>query len=191
MRQPQEPDWTQIGKNITRRLQIRYSWIETDELMGCAMLGAAMADAAYKPGRGASRTTWATLKGYYNAIDELRRHHGVIRPHEPSPPVILQGSAMSMEDRNKDPMLFAAHECLGVPQEQYVGTSCEEWLRGLTDKQRQVLRLRHDEGLSPPEIADRMGIKLAAVFWCQRKALDNLRVWRQREYEAGERTGPT
>ena len=184
-----ELDWPVIGKRIAARLARKFPCIEWDELVGVAMLGAAGANDQYeRKHAGSSRLAYIHTKGYFLAIDDLRANHDAVRgqyAHRPRPKTIL-GSAF----RNADgkPIPFAANECLNVPQEQYVLTSCKEWLRGLTQREQCILLLRFDEGLEYTEIGERVG--LSANYSCRitHTAMKKLKCWRAKEYKAGERS---
>lgn len=182
-----ELDWIAMGERIKARLFRKFGWIEQDELLGVALLGIAKADKMYKHKHaGSNRRAWIYTKGFYLAVDELRRVHGALRSHETRPPKTFQGSAFRNSDG--EAILFAANSCVGVPQEQYVPTSCREWLRGLSAKERRVLILRYDEGLLFEEIAQMSGTSEAGACLIARKAIERLRALRAIEFAAGERS---
>jgi len=190
----QQLNWLHIGKYIAGRLCRSYPWIEFDELMSVGIMAAWQADQKYvKHHSESSRLAWACWKGRLLAIDELRRTHGAIRTGGEKPPFVFQGSAML--ERFKDgivkPISFAAHSCVGVPQEHYVGTSCREWLRGLSARDQEIVRLRFDEDLTMRAVGERVGLSEPRVSQIMKLALSNLREWRAEEYEAGERSRPS
>jgi len=187
-----ELDWLRIGKCIAARLRRKWPWIEKDELLGCAMLGAVQANDVYEQKFiGSSRLAWVHTKGFYLAVDELRAHHGIVRndPRYKKRPATMQGSALRGDDGEE--ILFAEHSCMGVPQEHYVRTSCREWLRGLSDREKRVLVLHFDEDMMLKTIGKLMGINKNAVSWIKKEALTKLRRTRAREFAAGERSRPS
>jgi len=185
-------DWLLIGKHIAARLARKWPCIEWSELMGVAMLGAARANDQYEHKHpGSSRIAWIYTKGYYLAIDDLRVNHGALRGRQgnkPQPKTIL-GS--SFRDADDEPIPFAANECLGVPQEQYVPTGCGEWLRGLTDRERHIFLLQFDEGLGYAEIGAVVGLSASRICQIIAVARKKLKVMRAGEFAAGERSVPT
>lgn len=187
-----EPDWLRIGKCIAARLRRKWPWIEKDELLGCAMLGAVQANDVYEQKFiGSSRLAWIHTKGFYLAVDELRAHHGIVRndPRYKKRPAMIQGSALRVNDGEE--ILFAEHSCMGVPQEHYVRTSCREWLRGLSDREKQVLTLRFDEGMCNGDIGHLIGLSESRASQIGTGAMRKLRRTRAKEFAAGERSRPS
>ena len=185
MTKRKELDWLAIGKQIADALKRRYVWIERNELMGVALFGVAKANHMYvKKHPGSVRKGWILWKGYRLAVDELRTTGVIVRP-EIRQPAIYQGSGDCDEG-----ILFAEQDYMRVEQEQYVSTSCKEWLRGLTARETRIMIWRFDEDMSFREIGELIDRTESCAYCIVKGALAKLRRWRREEFEAGERSRP-
>jgi len=212
MTKRKELDWLAIGKQIADTLKRRYVWIERNELMGVALLGVAKASRMYvKKHPESTLKGWILWKGYRLAVDELRTTGTIARPGRARRPTVFQGSALcdnegdtmpgrvrrstvfqgsALCDNEGDMMLFAEQYCMGVAQEQYVPTSCREWLRGLTAGETRIMIWRFDENMSFREIGELIDRTESVAYCIVKGALAKLRRWRREEFEAGERSRP-
>ena len=189
MTREKEPDWARITKLVYCRLRRKYHWVEEDELLSAAGLGVAEADARYAPRNpDSSRGAWLYLKGYYLALDGLRARGVTFRANRKPRPDVLQGSAITNSDGTEVP--FAANECVGVPQECRFPTSCREWLRGLSPRERKILVLHYDEGMTYKNIGKIFDRSEARICQIATVAIQKLRRMRAIEYARGERSRP-
>lgn len=67
-----------IARQIASRLKRRYTWVAMEDLYSYALLGLTQSANAYDPSRGVPFPNYASQKGMFRAIDEMRKD-GVLR----------------------------------------------------------------------------------------------------------------
>ena len=67
-----------IGRQIASRLKRRYTWVPMEDLYSYALLGLTQSANAYDPSRGVPFPNYASQKGMFWAIDEMRKD-GILR----------------------------------------------------------------------------------------------------------------
>jgi len=169
-----------------------FGWIEFDDLVSASLQAVVRANESFDPEKNANRLGYIYTIGYFRAIDILRAEHSASRRDKipawkrREVKVVAEASLPCSDDG--EPLQLELLRGAGVPQEQYLKTSCREWLRGLRAREREILILHFDEGLTFIEIGKRLGTSAAGVYICARRAVERLRVTRKKEFESGERS---
>jgi len=173
-----EIDWIGISERIACRLKKTFTWLEWDELVGTATLAVVKANNKYDPSRNHdnNRIAYLYMKGYYLSIDILRESKRVLRSYQKRDHVILNETHLYylMNLQNSEDALEQLKE-ISVPQEYLYPRACEDLLEGLTEREKDVMRMRYDKEYTFKQIGECLKISDCWAFRIHQNALKCLR----------------
>lgn len=157
-------DHVGLSRMIAGRLHRSYHWVCLDDLQGYAFLGVALAAKAYEAERGVPFDRFASRKGMFLAIDEMRKD-GVLQRRRAKRSVTTTPILGEMRDPNGD---RAAH---GTETRDL----CAALLGKLNAADRRLLMLYYGDHLTFKEIADVFEISESAVCLRHKALIKKLR----------------
>ena len=88
-----------LADNITRKLKRRYSWVNSEDLYSYSLLSLTVSARIYDNKRGVSFQNFATQKGMFLAIDEMRKD-GLLRRRDSNLPKMYNFSDATGRDQD-------------------------------------------------------------------------------------------
>ncbi len=152
-----------LVRKVAARLQRRFGWLDADELASYAYLGLRKAARDYDPTRSADFGAFASVKGMYLAIDEMRRDGLVRRPDSQQTP------AGPIEGELPDP---DGEDAL---RDLVNRDTAEALLAALPQEDRDLLMMYYGQGMTLREIGQVRGVTEAAVCVRHQQLLAKLR----------------
>lgn len=162
-------DHIALARGIASRLHRSYTWIALDDLRGYAYLGLALAAQAYKADRGVPFDCFASRKGMFLAIDEMRKD-GVVRRRRAKMPVTIEPMVGDVPDPRGD----------GGRDAMETRDLCTVLLDKLHADDRRLLMLYYADSLTFRQIARVFGISESAVCLRHKMLLNKLRTLARR-----------
>ncbi len=159
-----DEDRLRIARLVAARLTRRYRWVDRDDLDSYAYLGVRLAERHYDPLRGIDFAKFASFKGQYLAIDEMRKD-GLLRRMGDSRPGISNGPvAEDLPDASSD------QSCHRLEAREL----CASLLKSLEGDDRRLMLMYYTDEMTFREIASVMGISESAVCLRHKSILGKL-----------------
>ncbi len=154
-----------LARQIASRLKRRYTWVMMEDLYSYSLLGLTMSANAYDPTRGVPFPNFASQKGMFWAIDEMRKDGVLRRRSSASMPRVLPFSEAAgaidsdgtwtpdIQDKNaeEDGKQMEARDL------------CASLLRQLRKQDRELLIMYYSQHMTFREIAKVFGISESSV----------------------------
>jgi len=153
-----------IARQVAARLTRRYRWLDRDDLNSYAYLGVRMAERHYDPSRGIAFAQFASFKGQYLAVDEMRKDGLLRRAGDPRPSVSTGPVAEDLPDASSDQsrhQLEARELCVSL-------------LKSLEGDDRRLMLMYYADEMTFREIASVLGISESAVCLRHKSILGKL-----------------
>ncbi|MBS3735167.1 MAG: sigma-70 family RNA polymerase sigma factor [Phycisphaerae bacterium] len=163
-----------LGRRIARRLKRRYGWIDREELYSYALWGVVQAKERFDPDRGVAFEPFASRKGMYLAIDEMRKD-GLLRRANSNAPLEIHTSAMDSSDETADAGELPDPTAEGAQKRFEAREACRSLLGRLPAEDRRLLMLYYSESMTFAEIAEVFEISESAVCLRHKAVLHRLR----------------
>ena len=165
-----------IGRQIASRLKRRYTWVAMDDLYSYALLGLTQSANAYDPSRGVPFPNYASQKGMFWAIDEMRKD-GILRRRSSAnmPRVLPFSDAMnSNTDENWTPDIqdTKADHDINLME---VRDLSRILLKRLEEPDRNLLMMYYTEHMTFREIAKILKISESSVCLRHKALIKRLR----------------
>lgn len=161
---PSAPDHLPVAGRIALCLHRWYGWVGMDDLRSYAYLGMALAAKSYRADRGVAFEMFASRKGMFLAIDEMRKD-GVLRRRRAGP---MPTTTVLTADI-PDPRGSRGYERLERLD------MCRMLLGGLRTQDRQLVMMYYADGMTFREIAKVFSISESAACLRHKAVLDRLR----------------
>ncbi len=165
-----------IARQIASRLKRRYAWVAMDDLYSYALLGLTMSANAFDANRGVPFPNYASQKGMFWAIDEMRKDGVLRRRSSSSLPRILPFSDVGWGDSEESwtPEVMDGHAEEDRKQME-ARDLCTALLRRLGKRDRQLLVMYYSQRLRFREIAKVLGISESSVCLRHKALIQKLR----------------
>lgn len=155
-----------LARQISARLKRRYTWVAMEDLYSYSLLGLTMAANAWDSGRGVPFPNFASQKGLFWAIDEMRKDGLLRRRSSVNMPRVLPFSEAA--GNNPDASEGWTPEVVDKFAEKArvhmeARDLCTELLRQLRKQDRQLLILYYAENMTFREIARLFDISESSV----------------------------
>lgn len=157
-------DHMPITGRIASRLHHRYGWVDMDDLRSYAYLGLTLAAKRYRADRGVAFEMFASRKGMFLAIDEMRKD-GVLRRRRAGPGLTTTVLTADIPD----PRGSRSYERLERRD------MCRMLLGRLRTQDRQLVMMYYADGMTFREIAKVFSISESAACLRHKAALGTLR----------------
>ncbi|MDY6914148.1 MAG: sigma-70 family RNA polymerase sigma factor [Planctomycetota bacterium] len=153
-----------LVRAIAVRLRRWYGWLDMGDLHSYAYLGLAMAAKRYQPDRGIAFRSFASQKGMFLAIDQMRKD-GVVRRRGGKVGMMPASLGFDIPDPQ-------AAKCRRAIETRDI---CRTLLAGLRKQDRRLLIMYYAEQLTFKEIARVFDISESAVCLRHKSIMRNLR----------------
>jgi RNA polymerase sigma factor for flagellar operon FliA len=158
-------DHMPLARQIAARLKRRYTWVQMDDLYSYSLLGLTMAANAWDSNRGVPFPNFASQKGMFWAIDEMRKDGVLRRRSSANMPRVLPFSEAA---GNTDPSEGWTPEVMDAQAEDTKAKLeardlCATLLKHLRAEDRQLLMMYYAQHMTFREIADVFGISESSV----------------------------
>ncbi len=169
-------DYMPIARQIASRLKRRYTWVAMDDLYSYALLGLTMSANAFDVGRGVPFPNYASQKGMFWAIDEMRKDGVLRRRSSSSLPRVLPfsdaGGGDSEESWTPEVMDDRAEE---DRKQLEARDLCTALLRRVCSRDRQLLIMYYSQHMTFREIAKVFEISESSVCLRHKALIKKLR----------------
>jgi RNA polymerase sigma factor (sigma-70 family) len=166
-----------IARQIASRLKRRYTWVPMDDLYSYALLGLTMSADAYDPTRNVPFPNFASQKGMFWAIDQMRKD-GVLRRRSSAnmPRVLPFSEASNAADADEgwtpDVTDHHAEEARDLMEARDL---CSALLKQLRKQDRQLLVMYYADHMTFREIAKVFKISESSVCLRHKALIRRLR----------------
>ncbi|MCK5114390.1 MAG: sigma-70 family RNA polymerase sigma factor [Phycisphaerae bacterium] len=166
-----------IARQISSRLKRRYTWVAMEDLYSYALLGLTQSANAYDPSRGVPFPNYASQKGMFWAIDEMRKDGILRRRSSANMPRVLPFSeavlsANTDEGWTPDIQDVKADHAKNLMEVRDLSRTL---LKRLEDKDRTLLMMYYSEHMTFREIAGVMKISESSVCLRHKALIKRLR----------------
>ena len=167
----------EIAKQISARLKRRYTWVPMEDLYSYALLGLTMSANAYDDSRGVPFPNFASQKGMFWAIDEMRKDGILRRRSSSNMPRVLSfseavGSSVCDENWSPDVEDTGAHQSQDMLETR---DFCIELLKQLTAHERDLIVLYYKKQMTFRKIAKVFKISESSVCLMHKALIQKLR----------------
>ena len=165
-----------IAEQIALRLKRRYSWVQMEDLYSYSLLSLTMAADIFDINRGVPFASFASQKGMFLAIDEMRKD-GLLRRKDSNIPKMYNFSDATGSDEDSG---FLGPE---IPDTGHnddmesleVRDLCRVLLRDLSFEDRQLLVDYYSEHRTFREISEKLGISESTACLRHKALIEQLR----------------
>lgn len=170
-------DHMPLARQISARLKRRYTWVPMDDLYSYSLLGLTMSARAFDPSRGVPFPNYASQKGMFWAIDQMRKDGVLRRRSSANMPRVLpfsEAASHSGADETWTPDIEDKH----AKKEQLLLESrdlCRALLKHLRTQDRQLLVMYYSEHMTFREISKVFKISESSVCLRHKTLLGRLR----------------
>lgn len=166
-----------LGRQIAARLKRRYTWVPMEDLYSYALLGLTMAADAFDETRGVPFPNFASQKGMFWAIDQMRKDGVLRRRSSANMPRVLPFSEASGVQRDEDAWTPEVED-LGADDDRdhfEARDLCHTLLQQLRRQDREMLIMYYTERMTFREIAKVFGISESSVCLRHKALIRKLR----------------
>jgi RNA polymerase sigma factor (sigma-70 family) len=169
-------DHMTIARQIASRLKRRYTWVAMDDLYSYALLGLTMSADAFDETRGVPFPNYASQKGMFWAIDEMRKDGLLRRRSSVNMPRVLPFTEAtgSAGDEGWTPDIHDTSSEIDRRQME-ARDLCVAMLGQLRQQDRQLLTMYYSEHMTFREIANVFGISESSVCLRHKALIQRLR----------------
>ena len=165
-----------LARQIAARLRRRYTWVPMEDLYSYALMGLTLAANAFDPDRGVPFPNYASQKGMFWAIDEMRKDGVVRRKSSKSVPRLLPftdlGKAADPDDgwipQVEDSFAEASHGRMEARE------LCATLISRLQSQDRKLLIMYYADHFTFREIAKVFKISESSVCLRHKALLNKL-----------------
>ena len=166
-----------IGRQIASRLKRRYTWVAMDDLYSYALLGLTQSANAYDPSRGVPFPNYASQKGMFWAIDEMRKDGVLRRRSSANMPRVLPFSEAGLgsnsdEGWTPDIQDLKADQARNLMEVRDLSRTL---LKRLEEQDRNLLMMYYSEHMTFREIAKVLKISESSVCLRHKALIKRLR----------------
>jgi len=165
-----------IARQIASRLKRRYTWVAMEDLYSYALLGLTQSANAYDPSRGVPFPNYASQKGLFWAIDEMRKDSVLRRRSSANMPRVLPFSdaANSNTDEGWTPDIqdLKADHARDLMEVRDLSRTL---LKRLDEPDRNLLMMYYTEHMTFREIAKILKISESSVCLRHKALIKRLR----------------
>lgn len=166
-----------IARQIASRLKRRYTWVSMEDLYSYSLLGLTQSANAYDPTRGVPFPNFASQKGMFWAIDQMRKDGVLRRRSSASMPRVLpfsEAAGVTDSEESWTPDVQDRHA-----EEDYKQLEardlCTAMLRQLRKQDRQLLIMYYSQHMTFREIAKVFRISESSVCLRHKALIQRLR----------------
>ncbi|MBN1942373.1 MAG: sigma-70 family RNA polymerase sigma factor [Phycisphaerae bacterium] len=166
-----------IARQIASRLKRRYTWVSMEDLYSYSLLGLTMSANAFDPARGVPFPNFASQKGMFWAIDQMRKDGVLRRRSSASMPRVLpfsEASGLVDHDETWTPDVQDRHAEKEHRQLE-ARDLCTALLRQLRNQDRQLLIMYYSKHMTFREIAKVFEISESSVCLRHKALIRRLR----------------
>lgn len=170
-------DHMPIARQIASRLKRRYTWVSMEDLYSYSLLGLTLSANAFDPDRGVPFPNFASQKGMFWAIDQMRKD-GVLRRRSSAamPRVLPFSEAAGLVDA-EDAWTPDVHDRRAEEDHKQIEARdlCTALLRQLRSQDRQLLIMYYSKHMTFREIATIFDISESSVCLRHKALIRRLR----------------
>ncbi len=163
-----------LAQRIAGQLKRRYGWVDIDELYSYALWGLTQARECYDSARGMPFSRFATCKGMYLAIDEMRKD-GILRRANSKSPIQFQPLTTAGDDGQTTELDPPDERAERAAERLEAREMCRTLLARLRTRDRQLVMMYYGESMTFREIAEVLEISESAVCLRHQAVLRRLR----------------
>ncbi len=164
-----------LARSIASRLGRRYYWVPKDDLYSYSLWGLTLAARAYRPERGLGFGRFAATKAAFLAIDAMRAENVIQHPARGKRrlPVCISQLPRDEEARIAEPVAEAPCDdpAALLAKKELLGRA----LRGLNERDRQLLLMRYSDELTFKEIGEVLHLTESGVCVRHKALIKRLR----------------
>jgi RNA polymerase sigma factor (sigma-70 family) len=166
-----------IARQIASRLKRRYTWVAMDDLYSYALLGLTMSANAYDPTRGVPFPNFASQKGMFWAIDEMRKDGLLRRRSSTNMPRVLPFSEATGNIDAEESWTPEIHDRSAEEDRDHLEARdlCSALLKQLRRQDRQLLVMYYADHMTFREIATVFNISESSVCLRHKALIRRLR----------------
>ena len=170
-------DHMPIARQIASRLKRRYTWVTMEDLYSYSLLGLTMSANAYDPDRGVPFPNFASQKGMFWAIDQMRKDGVLRRRSSASMPRVLPFSEAAGLSDNEESWTPDVHDRHAEEDHKHLEARdlCTALLRQLRNQDRQLLIMYYTKHMTFREIAKVFDISESSVCLRHKALIRRLR----------------
>ena len=166
-----------IARQIASRLKRRYTWVAMDDLYSYSLLGLTQSANAYDPSRGVPFPNYASQKGMFWAIDEMRKDGVLRRRSSANMPRVLPFSEAGLgsnsdEGWTPDIQDLKADQARNLMEVRDLSRTL---LKRLEEQDRNLLMMYYSEHMTFREIAKVLKISESSVCLRHKALIKRLR----------------
>jgi RNA polymerase sigma factor (sigma-70 family) len=166
-----------IARQIASRLKRRYTWVSMEDLYSYSLLGLTMSANAFDPDRGVPFPNYASQKGMFWAIDQMRKDGVLRRRSSASMPRVLpfsEAAGLTDAEETWTPDV-RDHHAEEDHKQLEARDLCTALLRQLRSQDRQLLIMYYSKHMTFREIADVFDISESSVCLRHKALIRRLR----------------
>jgi RNA polymerase sigma factor (sigma-70 family) len=167
-----------LARQIASRLKRRYTWVSMDDLYSYSLLGLTMSADVFDPNRGVPFPNFASQKGMFWAIDQMRKD-GVLRRRSSAStmPRVLPFSEAGGAADGDEPWMPDVRDRHAEEDRKLMEARdlCAALLQQLRAQDRQLLVMYYSQHLTFREIAKVFGISESSVCLRHKALIRRLR----------------
>lgn len=166
-----------IARQIASRLKRRYTWVNMDDLYSYALLGLTMAANAFDASRGVPFPNFASQKGMFWAIDQMRKDGVLRRRSSANMPRVLpfsEAAGSADPDQAWTPDV-KDHHAENDAHQMEARDLCVQLLKQLRGDDRQLLVMYYAQHMTFREIAKVFDISESSVCLRHKALIRKLR----------------
>lgn len=166
-----------IARQIASRLKRRYTWVSMEDLYSYSLLGLTMSANAFDPDRGVPFPNYASQKGMFWAIDQMRKDGVLRRRSSASMPRVLPFSEAAGLSDAEETWTPDVHDRNAEEDHKQLEARdlCTALLRQLRSQDRQLLVMYYSKHMTFREIAKVFGISESSVCLRHKALIRRLR----------------
>lgn len=170
-------DYMPLARQISSRLKRRYTWVPMDDLYSYSLLGLTMSAKVFDPSRGVPFPNFASQKGMFWAIDQMRKDGVLRRRSSANMPRVLPFSEVASHsgaDESWTPDI-EDHHAENAQKLLESRDLCRALLKRLRTQDRQLLIMYYSEHMTFREISKVFKISESSVCLRHKTLLGRLR----------------
>lgn len=166
-----------IAQQIASRLKRRYTWVSMEDLYSYSLLGLTMSANAFDPSRGVPFPNFASQKGLFWAIDQMRKDGVLRRRSSASMPRVLPFSEAAGQIDHEESWTPDVHDRRAEEDHHQMEARdlCTALLRQLRSQDRQLLIMYYSRHMTFREIAEVFAISESSVCLRHKALIRRLR----------------
>ncbi len=170
-------DHMPLARQISSRLKRRYTWVPMDDLYSYSLLGLTLSAKAFDPSRGVPFPNFASQKGMFWAIDQMRKDGVLRRRSSANMPRVLPFSEAASHSDTDESWTPDVEDYQAVNDQMLLESRdlCRVLLKHLRSQDRELLVMYYSEHMTFREIAKVFKISESSVCLRHKALISRLR----------------